>query len=507
MATYYQGSSVQTDNTQTLHLLNTGGGAAYAAAGGGGAGYSEAAAAVAAGNMILLNHPTSAGNHPSQHFLGIPFATQQAAAAGVSSLANPSASQQDLNSSILAASRMGNHAYGLWRNRGSELSFMGAPGGSNQSLAAQLNESANMGDISQSQSQMGLRRAAASMQEQQTSAAMLTNGGLSLQSEHSPHTSSAVAHGQGLSLSLSSQQPLSFQNNDSDINNCPAISAATTSEDEMFRADRNAGKWNSAFRSPSSRDGVLGADFGYAASFHGAGPSKQQQLQHLESVAAGGVGGFSGNGGLLGSKYLKAAQQLLEEVVNVGRVSKSESRKHEGCKPQSWIGSSASKENSVTEGGGGDGAAPELTPAERQELQMKKGKLIAMLDEVDQRYRQYYQQMQIVVNSFETAAGFGAARTYTAVALQTISRHFRCLRDAISGQIKATSKALGEDDSAGGGKGETSRLRFVDQQLRQQRALQQLGMIQQHAWRPQRGLPERSVSVLRTWLFEHFLHP
>ncbi|KAI4338687.1 hypothetical protein MLD38_023713 [Melastoma candidum] len=32
-------------------------------------------------------------------------------------------------------------------------------------------------------------------------------------------------------------------------------------------------------------------------------------------------------------------------------------------------------------------------------------------------------------------------------------------------------------------------------------------MMENHPWRPQRGLPERSVSVLRAWLFEHFLHP
>ncbi len=61
----------------------------------------------------------------------------------------------------------------------------------------------------------------------------------------------------------------------------------------------------------------------------------------------------------------------------------------------------------------------------------------------------------------------------------------------------------GRMDGGSGG----SRLKFVDNQLRQQRALQQLGMIQHNAWRPQRGLPERSVSVLRAWLFEHFLHP
>jgi hypothetical protein len=114
--------------------------------------------------------------------------------------------------------------------------------------------------------------------------------------------------------------------------------------------------------------------------------------------------------------------------------------------------------------------------------------------------------MQIVISSFEQAAGIGSAKTYTALALKTISKQFRCLKDAITGQIKAANKSLGEEDCLGG-KIEGSRLKFVDHHLRQQRALQQLGMIQHNAWRPQRGLPERSVSVLRAWLFEHFLHP
>ncbi|KAK4797600.1 hypothetical protein SAY86_029926 [Trapa natans] len=113
--------------------------------------------------------------------------------------------------------------------------------------------------------------------------------------------------------------------------------------------------------------------------------------------------------------------------------------------------------------------------------------------------------MQIVVSSFDVIAGFGAAKPYTALALQTISRHFRCLRDAISGQIQATRESLGEQDSSA--RVGIARLRYVDQQLRQQRALQPLGMMQQHVWRPQRGLPENSVSILRAWLFEHFLHP
>ncbi|KAJ9184573.1 hypothetical protein P3X46_004287 [Hevea brasiliensis] len=225
-------------------------------------------------------------------------------------------------------------------------------------------------------------------------------------------------------------------------------------------------------------------------------------------VTNNGVSGIQGV--LLSSKYLKAAQELLDEVVNVN---------NNGIKTElSKKGNGISGNNSnkvIGESSGGDGSAggdaggkrgAELTTAERQEIQMKKAKLISMLDEVEQRYRQYHHQMQIVISSFEQAAGIGSAKTYTALALQTISKQFRCLKDAITGQIKAANKSLGEEDCLGG-KLEGSRLKFVDHHLRQQRALQQLGMIQHNAWRPQRGLPERSVSVLRAWLFDHFLHP
>ncbi|GFP85905.1 bel1-like homeodomain protein 7 [Phtheirospermum japonicum] len=206
------------------------------------------------------------------------------------------------------------------------------------------------------------------------------------------------------------------------------------------------------------------------------------------------------------SKYLKAAQQLLDEVVNVKKDNvKGQNGKRE-----------LMKESKETEGGSDPSVASkasgnsssELSVAEKQDLQNKMSKLLSMLDEVDRRYRQYYHQMQIVVSSFDVIAGSGAAKPYTALALQTISRHFRCLRDAITAQILAARKSLGEEDASSNDKGiGISRLRYVDQQLRQQRALQQLGIMQQHAWRPQRGLPETSVSILRAWLFEHFLNP
>ncbi|XP_065880921.1 BEL1-like homeodomain protein 3 [Euphorbia lathyris] len=218
----------------------------------------------------------------------------------------------------------------------------------------------------------------------------------------------------------------------------------------------------------------------------------------------------SGYGNILNAKYLKPAQQLLNEVVSIKKALKQPQpgkcfdqkketdggRSNQSVPPTSSGMSSSPRDSSMN-------SSSEVSPAERQELQNKKTKLMSMLDEVDKRYKQYYHQMQFVETSFDMLVGQGAAKSYTALALQTISRHFRCLRDAISNQIEIIRKRLGEEDN---GQGPIPRLRFVDQQLRQQRMLQQLGVMR-HAWRPQRGLPENSVSVLRAWLFEHFLHP
>ncbi|XAR72787.1 hypothetical protein NMG60_11019547 [Bertholletia excelsa] len=215
-------------------------------------------------------------------------------------------------------------------------------------------------------------------------------------------------------------------------------------------------------------------------------------------------------------KYLKAAQQLLDEVVNVkNALKKQESRKDPMKGSEKADGES--KNETALPSASGTSSNPqepssnpnELSSAERQDLQNRLTKLLSLVGEVDRRYKQYYHQMQIVVSSFDAISGCGSAKPYTALALQTVSRQFRCLRDAITGQIQLAQRSVGEQETMGNnskGVG-IARLRFVDQQLRQQRAIQQLGLMQQHAWRPQRGLPESSVSILRAWLFEHFLHP
>lgn len=211
---------------------------------------------------------------------------------------------------------------------------------------------------------------------------------------------------------------------------------------------------------------------------------------------------------LRNSKYAKAAQELLEEFCSVGRGrSKKNNNK-----------AAATNQNTNPSGGGGGGGAnnetsskdvPPLSAADRIEHQRRKVKLLSMLDEVDRRYNHYCEQMQMVVNSFDLVMGFGAAVPYTALAQKAMSRHFRCLKDAIAAQLKQSCEMLGEKDAGTSGltKGETPRLKMLEQSLRQQRAFHQMGMMEQEAWRPQRGLPERSVNILRAWLFEHFLHP
>ncbi|KAJ0255859.1 BEL1-like homeodomain protein 3 [Hirschfeldia incana] len=210
---------------------------------------------------------------------------------------------------------------------------------------------------------------------------------------------------------------------------------------------------------------------------------------------------------VLRSRYLKPTQQLLDEVVSVrkemklGDSSNKKTKNSNNDKGQEFTNGS-SDHNTENEK-----LQEELSPQERQELQSKKNKLLTMADEVDKRYNQYYHQMEALASSFEMVTGLGAAKPYTSVALNRISRHFRCLRDAIKEQIQVIRGKLGEKETSEEQGERIPRLRYLDQRLRQQRALhQQLGMVRP-SWRPQRGLPENSVSILRAWLFEHFLHP
>lgn len=336
---------------------------------------------------------------------------------------------------------------------------------------------------------------------------------------NNPAELSGIVEGQGLSLSLSSslQHLEAAKQAEEEFRNI----GGPSSESHIMFFNHHQGNATGVGPSSSTTTSSPGGHFfkNLAPSPHHLQPlggfGSQTNAQHQVHLGYGSAATSSLGvvNVLRNSKYAKPAQDLLEEFCSVGRGQIK--------KPKLGRQNSSTQNPSTSGGGGGGGAGgagssssmkdpPQLSPADRIEHQRRKVKLVAMLDEVDRRYNQYCEQMQMVVNSFDLIMGYGAAIPYTALAQKAMSRHFRCLKDAIQVQLKHSCEMLGEKDpttSSGITKGETPRLKVLEQSLRQQRAFHQMGMMDQEAWRPQRGLPERSVNVLRAWLFEHFLHP
>lgn len=124
--------------------------------------------------------------------------------------------------------------------------------------------------------------------------------------------------------------------------------------------------------------------------------------------------------------------------------------------------------------------------------------------------------MQMVISSFETVAGLTSATPFLSLALKAVSRHFHFVKNAISEQLtqmKKTFEDLCSPSRAFDANNETdslSQLKSMDHNVqRHGKSSGGMGSFgnQQPMWRPQRGLPERAVSVLKAWLFDHFLHP
>ncbi|CAA3019294.1 homeobox BEL1 homolog [Olea europaea subsp. europaea] len=230
---------------------------------------------------------------------------------------------------------------------------------------------------------------------------------------------------------------------------------------------------------------------------------QQEGLRFSPSSSRDGFFDLQNQGHILirNSKYLNPAQELLNEFCNPG--TKITDHDHKSKLKINHSASDQRQDENVIK-------KQSLHFMDLLELQKRKTKLIQMIEEVDKRYKHYCHQMKGVISSFEEVAGAEAAAMYSALASKAMSRHFRCLRDGIINQIKATKKEM-EDKSAadapGTNRGDTPSLRILDQTLRKRKAIRQMNLMESHAWRPQRGLPERSVSVLRAWLFEHFLNP
>ncbi|KAI9116110.1 hypothetical protein K1719_013040 [Acacia pycnantha] len=224
----------------------------------------------------------------------------------------------------------------------------------------------------------------------------------------------------------------------------------------------------------------------------------------LRSSVVVPVGPFTGYASVLkGSRFLKPAQQLLEELCDFGG--------REICAAEKLTADASLMEPPPSSESLGSGDLPQPALGDGGgEGGKKKSRLLTMLDEVYRRYRQYYQQIQAVVTSFEYVSGLGNAAPYAILAINAMTKHFKCLKTVIMDQLQFTNKSHFHNMS--NKKDESPRFGNVDHrgagpysQIRDTQNPELLG--NQPIWRPQRGLPERAVTVLRAWLFEHFLHP
>ncbi|XP_076888854.1 homeobox protein ATH1-like [Bidens hawaiensis] len=127
-------------------------------------------------------------------------------------------------------------------------------------------------------------------------------------------------------------------------------------------------------------------------------------------------------------------------------------------------------------------------------VEEKKKHLLALLEMVDERYNQCLDEIHTVISAFSAVTELNP-QIHACFALHTITFFYKHLREKISNQIlsmAANFNAREEELSS-----------FIPKQLH----LQQLRRKEHQIWRPQRGLPEKSVSVLRAWMFQNFLHP
>lgn len=181
--------------------------------------------------------------------------------------------------------------------------------------------------------------------------------------------------GQGLSLSLGTQIPSGIQMSSIAFRN-PNMGFAS------FLSPNPSVSGEAGCRNGSSRD------------------EQPRNVEYLTPGFPGGVNQDSSKGELSpyglssiartvpSSKYLKAAQQLLDEVVNVRKALKQhDSEKAQGAQEQGMKSPKEVDDGSKNEStpGGGESASnsqPELSHAEKQDLQNKLSKLLSMLDEV-----------------------------------------------------------------------------------------------------------------------------
>ncbi|CAA7402856.1 unnamed protein product [Spirodela intermedia] len=287
--------------------------------------------------------------------------------------------------------------------------------------------------------------------------------------------------GNELSLTLGSRQQPAM-NMASVPDQCSEMSCSSltqvTSKDNRYRDAAELQVSSQFLRNPSY-------DVRRALGLESRHPLPGNEERTLECGSSGYVH-FSQT--LLGSRYLHVAHQILAEVT--GHALEDQYKPDDsgyfcerGTSPLS-----------------SDEFRHDSAEIRAHEPKTVKAELFSMLQMIDQGYNECVDQVQNVIAAFRDATNSAPTQTPARFVLHTISALYRSLRERITSQMVL----LGQQFSC--------EFMFEMEEslessfLQKQWALQQLRNDHQ-SWRPQRGLPEKSVAVLRGWMFQNFLHP
>ncbi|XP_022756359.1 homeobox protein ATH1-like [Durio zibethinus] len=205
-----------------------------------------------------------------------------------------------------------------------------------------------------------------------------------------------------------------------------------------------------------------------------------------------------------GSRYLHAVQEILAQIASYSLENLDQMSNGAGATMLfsstclAGRGMAPMDPNDLPDMDGNSEVQLEAE-VRKQTVEARKTRLLTLLQVVDDRYSQCLDEIYTVISAFHAATELDP-EVHSRFALQTFSFLYKNLRERIYNQILAMGSNF--DSGCAGGRERSFQNSFIQEQW----ALQQLRKKDQ-LWRPQRGLPEKSVSVLRAWMFQNFLHP
>ncbi|KAJ1259575.1 hypothetical protein BS78_10G166800 [Paspalum vaginatum] len=142
--------------------------------------------------------------------------------------------------------------------------------------------------------------------------------------------------------------------------------------------------------------------------------------------------------------------------------------------------------------------------SEEQAHEKLKNDLQKLLQLMDQRCNRCMDEIQSAASKYGSMVRPGGGALSAPFAHRAVSAMHRRLRARIMGEITVATRRSEPPLSLSLADRERS---WESAFIQKHWALRQLRRGDQQSWRPQRGLPEKSVAVLKAWMFENFLRP